>query len=222
MLPRSVSRRFITHTEVEYHIISEELRDSLKSGGPSGPIGAMEVDDIDLTMLNRAIPHAMDVEFVFENLQRLLMSAVLVKRLRTALKQNRWKIVSQLVKFTERKDFDLDKAVIEEVERARLEVVSRATLAELNIALANKNAAAVRYVRECVRARSASTIISIFHIMTITSITGTNLSGTRQEQSSQGERSSTEDNGSCSDLFGQTCRVQNGARTYCRGRQCGL
>eukprot|EP00938_MAST-03A_sp_MAST-3A-sp1_P000954 g954.t1 len=132
------------HREVEYHIISEELRDALKSGGPSGPIGAMEVDDIDLTMLNRAIPHAMDVEFVSENLQRLLMSAVLVKRLRTALKQNRWKIVSQLVKFTERKDFDLDKAVIEEVERARLEVVSRATLAELNIALANKNAAAVR------------------------------------------------------------------------------
>ena len=211
------------HREVEYHIISEELRDSLKSGGPSGPIGAMEVDDIDLTMLNRAIPHAMDVEFVSENLQRLLMSAVLVKRLRTALKQNRWKIVSQLVKFTERKDFDLDKAVIEEVERARLEVVSRATLAELNIALANKNAAAVRYVRECVRARSArSTIISFFHILTRTSITGTNLSGTRQEQSSQGERSSTEDYGSCSDLFGQTCRVQNGARTYCRGRQCGL
>jgi hypothetical protein len=132
------------HREVEYHIIAEELRDSLKSGGPKGPIGAMQTDDIDLTMLNRAIPHAMDVEFVSENLQRLLMSAVLVKRLRTALKQNRWKVVSQLVKFTERKDFDLDESVKEEVERSRLEVVSRATLAELNIALANKNAAAVR------------------------------------------------------------------------------
>ena len=127
-------------------------------------IGAMEVDDIDLTMLNRAIPHAMDVEFVSENLQRLLMSAVLVKRLRTALKQNRWKIVSQLVKFTERKDFDLDKAVIEEVERARLEVVSRATLAELNIALANKNAAAVRYVRECASAKREKYNHIIFHI----------------------------------------------------------
>jgi len=132
------------HNEVEYHIVADELKEALTTGQATGKVGQMNTASIELSLLDRAITHAMDVEFTSANLQKLLVSAVLVRRLRAALQYNKWKAVTQLIKFTERKDIVLDEVVLNEVERARQEVVARAVVAELEMAVEKGDAEAIR------------------------------------------------------------------------------
>jgi len=132
------------HNEVEYHIVADELKEALTTGLATGKVGQMNTGTIELGLLDRAITHAMDVEFTSANLQKLLVSAVLVRRLRAALQYNKWKAVTQLIKFTERKDIVLDDLVMSEVERSRQEVVARAVVAELEMAVEKGDAEAIR------------------------------------------------------------------------------
>ena len=126
----------------EIHLIQDEidnwrvvtdLTQALSSDSILGTVGAIDLSDVDVGPLTVALGRAEDLGIKTKAAEELVVSAMIVKKLREACQSSDWDAVKQILE--DNAGIPISEAAKEEVELVRQEVDCRDALETLNSAL---------------------------------------------------------------------------------------
>jgi hypothetical protein len=121
--------------EVHNRRIVLSLAQALARGAAKGPVGEMDVSEVDTAELDVAIAQASELGTRTEDAERLLLAAKAVRRLRSVLLSGNWQWVGSVLLEARQTKHIFPPVSLKELQQAQDELDNKAILAQINGAL---------------------------------------------------------------------------------------
>jgi hypothetical protein len=121
--------------EVNNRRIVLSLAQALARGAAKGPVGEMDVSEVDTAELDVAIAQASELGTRTEDAERLLLAAKAVRRLRSVLLSGNWQWVGSVLLEARQTKHIFPPVSLKELQQAQDELDNKAILAQVNGAL---------------------------------------------------------------------------------------